>query len=203
MTSPRLRRMGFAIAPLALLVLIGVAAGPASKARSKTPPKPAAKTATPAPDKCCAVPPASAKTASAKTASAKPPANDYPGENATRHYVTVRGEIVDYFCYIEKGLTGPAHKDCGTRCVAGDVCMGILTTDKQLYMISVNHLRAMDPTAFRGIPDPFTTCRGWMAETVDLGGYAMERRGQKIIEIMNVKKASGPAPAGDPPARSQ
>jgi hypothetical protein len=193
MTFPRPRRVGFAIVPLALLVVIGVGAGPGpSKARSKTPPKPAA------PDKCCAVPPASAKPAASGKA-----ANDYPGENATRHYVTVRGEIVDYFCYIEKGLTGPAHKDCGTRCVAGDVCMGILTTDKQLYMISVNHLRAMDPTAFRGMPDPFTTCRGWMAETVDLGGYAMERRGQKIIEIMNVKKASGPPPAGDPPARSQ
>lgn len=84
--------------------------------------------------------------------------------------------------------------------------MGILTTDGALYMISVNHLRAMDPTAFRSIPDPFTTCRGWIAESVDLSGYAMERKGCKIIEIMAVKKASGPPPkpigAGDPPARS-
>jgi len=163
------------LAPMALLLAVAVAAGPQSAARAKAP----------AADKCCA-----------------PKASDYPGES-NRHYVTVRGEIVDYYCYIEKGLTGPAHKDCGTRCVAGDVCMGILTTDKQLYMISVNHLRAMDPLSFRNIPDPFTTCRGWIAETVDLGGYAMERRGQKIIEIANVKKASGPPPAGDPPARSQ
>lgn len=163
--------------PLGLLAAIVIGAGPQSGAKAG------------AGDKCCA--PNKAAT------------EDYPGETSKRHYVTVRGEIVDYFCYIEKGLTGPAHKDCGTRCVAGDVCMGILTTDKQLYMISVNHLRAMDPTAFRGISDPFTTCRGSIAETVDLGGYAMERRGQKIIEIMNVKKASGPPPAGDPPARSQ
>jgi hypothetical protein len=161
--------------PLVLLLGIAVAAGPQTSARA--PAKPA--------DKCCAK-----------------KAGDYPGEG-NRHFVTVRGEIVDYYCYIEKGLTGPGHRDCGTRCVAGDVCMGILTTDKQLYMISVNHLRAMDPLSFRNIPDPFTTCRGWVSETVDLGGYAMERRGQKIIEIASVKKATGPPPAGDPQAKLQ
>ncbi len=115
-------------------------------------------------------------------------------EQSNRHYVTLRGEIVDYYCYIEKGLTGLGHRDCGTRCVAGDICMGLLTTDGALYMISVNHLRAMDPIAFRTVPDPFTTCRGWMAEKVDLSGYAMERKGQRVIEIMAVKKASGPPP---------
>ena len=118
-------------------------------------------------------------------------------ERSNRHYVTLRGEIVDYYCYIEKGLTGLAHKACGTRCVAGDICMGLLTIDGELHMICVNHLRAMDPLAFRTIPDPFTTCRSWIAEKVDLSGYAMERKGQRIIEIMDVKKA-----VGDPPAKS-
>jgi len=117
-----------------------------------------------------------------------------------RHYATFRGEIVDYYCYIEKGYTGPFHKACGLRCVAGDVCMGLLTTDGALYMLSVNHLRAMDPLGFKGIPDPFTTCRGWIAETVDLSGYAMERKGQRIIEVADVKKASGAPPSVSPPS---
>ncbi len=121
----------------------------------------------------------------------KSPTPQPKGETSNRHYVTYRGEIVDYYCYIEKGLTGPMHKACGTRCVAGDICMGLLTTDGALYMISVNHLRAMDPLAFRTIPDPFTSCRSWIAEKVELSGYAMERKGQKIIEIMDVKKLSG------------
>ncbi|MBI4364784.1 MAG: hypothetical protein HY568_05075, partial [Candidatus Latescibacteria bacterium] len=109
------------------------------------------------------------------------------------------------YCYIEKGLTGPTHKECGTRCVAGDICMGLLTTDGDLYMISRNHLRAMDPLAFRGTPDPFNLCTGWIAEQVDLTGYAMERKGQRIIEIMGVKKAVGPPPkvGGSPPVESQ
>jgi hypothetical protein len=116
-----------------------------------------------------------------------------PGPGVVQHHEkrqlsTWRGELVDYYCYIEKGARGPEHRDCAVRCVAGDVCMGILTTDeKTLMMLSVNHLRAMDPRAWRGVPDPFTTCRGLLAETVDLTGYVLERHGQKIIEVTSVK----------------
>jgi hypothetical protein len=113
-----------------------------------------------------------------------------------RQLVTLRGEVVDYYCYIEKGATGPGHRDCGVKCVAGDVCMGLLTTDGRLMMISVNHMRAMEPLAWRGIPDPFNTCRGLIAETVDLTGYFMERKGQRIIEIMGVKPVTKTASAG-------
>lgn len=154
---------------LGLLLVLAIAAGPQSANKN---PKPAAQVA--------------------KPASAPQPL----GSN--RRYVTVRGEIVDYYCYIEKGLTGLGHKACGTRCVAGDICMGILTNDGALYMISVNHFRAMDPIGMSSVPDPFNTCRGWIAEKVDLSGYAMERKGQRIIEIMDVKKA-----IGDPPVQLQ
>jgi hypothetical protein len=73
--------------------------------------------------------------------------------------------------------------------------MGLVTQEGNLYMISVNHLRAMDPLAFKGIPDPFNRCRGLLSETVDLTGYEMGRKGQKIIEIMDVKPV-GPSPKG-------
>ncbi len=124
-----------------------------------------------------------------------PPAKSGQVERSARRLVTVRGEIVDYYCYIEKGLTGPAHRECGVKCVAGDVCMGILTTDDQLYMISVNHIRAMTPLSFQGIADPFDKCRRMIAEQVDLTGFAMERKGQKIIEIVDVRKVGDPSPA--------
>ena len=115
-----------------------------------------------------------------------------PPEKEGRTLVTLRGEIVDYYCYIEKGLTGPSHRECGLKCVTGDVCMGLLTTNGELLMISVNHIRAMTPTAFPGIPDPFKKCTKMIAEKVDLTGYAMQRKGQKIIEIMDVKKVGAP-----------
>jgi hypothetical protein len=106
---------------------------------------------------------------------------------SNRTLVTLRGEVVDYYCFIEKGLRGPGHLECAVKCVAGDVCMGLYTTDGELLMISVNHLRAMDPLSFKGIPDPFNRCRGLLSQTVDLTGYRMERLGQKILEIMDVK----------------
>ena len=115
-----------------------------------------------------------------------------PTEKDGRTLTTLRGEIVDYYCYIEKGLTGPSHKECGLKCVAGDVCMGLLTTNGELLMISVNHIRAMTPHAFQGIPDPFRKCTTMIADKVDLTGYAMQRKGQKIIEIVDVKKVGAP-----------
>jgi hypothetical protein len=111
-----------------------------------------------------------------------------PREGSGKRSVTFRGEIVDYYCYIEKGLTGPAHRECGLKCVAGDVCMGLLTEDDELYMLSVNHLRAMTPTAFEGIPDAFTQCRSMISMKVELHGKAMQRKGQKIVEVESVKK---------------
>jgi hypothetical protein len=66
-----------------------------------------------------------------------------------RTLMTLRGELVDYYCYIEKGARGPEHRDCAMRCVAGDICMGLLTPDQKLMMLSVQHLRVMEPLARR------------------------------------------------------
>ena len=154
------------LASLASIVLIALAAG-AAIGRSTSPP------------------PSPKNVAAPKADPAKKNAAGLQVSN--RRLVTVRGEVVDYYCFIEKGLRGPGHLECAVKCVSGDVCMGMYTQQGELFMISVNHLRAMDPLAFKGIPDPFNRCRGLLAQTVDLTGYAMERHGQKILEIMDVK----------------
>ena len=105
-----------------------------------------------------------------------------------KHAVTVRGEIVDYYCYIEKGLTGPQHKECGLKCVAGDVCMGILTDQGDLYMLSIDHIRAMAPQTFQGVPDPFKACMSMVSQHVEIRGSLMERKGQRILEVAAVRK---------------
>ncbi|HEU4723663.1 MAG TPA: hypothetical protein VFU59_00050 [Candidatus Eisenbacteria bacterium] len=161
-------------ASLATVVLVALAAG-AAIGRSTSPPPPPKNVA-----------PAKAAGERKNAAGLKV---------ADRRLVTVRGEVVDYYCFIEKGLRGPGHLECAVKCVAGDVCMGMFTQQGELYMISVNHLRAMDPLAFKGIPDPFNRCRGLLSQTVDLTGYAMERHGQKILEIMDVKPV-GPSTKG-------
>ena len=161
-------------ASLTVVVLAALAAG-AAIGRSTSPPPPPKGTAT-------------AKAAPEKLNAAGLKA-------ANRRLVTVRGEVVDYYCFIEKGLRGPGHLECAVKCVSGDVCMGMYTQEGELFMISVNHLRAMDPLAFKGIPDPFNRCRGMLSQTVDLTGYTMERYGQKILEIMDVKPV-GPTTQG-------
>ncbi|MEK7315672.1 MAG: hypothetical protein AABZ94_00450 [Candidatus Eisenbacteria bacterium] len=171
-TSPAPRWIRFA--SMTAVVVVALAAG-AAIGRSTSPPPPPKGTAT------------------AKAAPEKLNAAGLKVSN--RRLVTVRGEVVDYYCFIEKGLRGPGHLECAVKCVAGDVCMGMYTQEGELYMISVNHLRAMDPLAFKGIPDPFNRCRGLLSQTVDLTGYAMERFGQKILEIMDVKPV-GPTTQG-------
>ena len=156
--SARRQRFATVLAVVAVALIAGAAIG-----RSTAPPPPDTK-----------APPATQKNAAGLEISA-------------RRLVTLRGEVVDYYCYIEKGLRGPGHLECAVKCVAGDVCMGLVTQQGDLYMISVNHLRAMDPLSFKGIPDPFNRCRGLLSQTVDLTGYAMERKGQRILEIMDVK----------------
>jgi hypothetical protein len=132
---------------------------------------------------------ATAPKASTAPNAAKAPATGQvcpPGTG--KHRVTVRGEIVDYYCYIEKGLLGPQHKDCGLKCVAGDVCMGILTEQGDLYMLSIDHIRAMAPLTFQGIPDPFKQCMSMVSDHVEIRGNLMERKGQRILEVSAVHK---------------
>src|SRR5262249_50243445 len=157
------------LATLALLTfaILSVAGSPAttSKSASKTTPAKAAPAPAPAAT-CQACPPPT----TAKMVQAGPPTPDtVPGEHK-RELVWVRGEIVDYYCFIEKGstATGPNHRQCAMKCVAGDICMGLLSNDGQLYMISVDHLRAMMPLTYEGIPDPWQECRKLISEKVDL-----------------------------------
>jgi len=128
--------------------------------------------------------------ATPKTSSAtnSPATGDVCPPGTGKHAVTVRGEIVDYYCYIEQGLTGPQHKECGLKCVAGDVCMGILTDQGDLYMLSIDHIRAMAPQTFQGVPDPFKACMSMVSQHVEIRGSLMERKGQRILEVAAVRK---------------
>ncbi|HET9697754.1 MAG TPA: hypothetical protein VFP40_12865 [Terriglobales bacterium] len=48
---------------------------------------------------------------------------------------TVQGEVVDVSCYMQLGKTGPKHADCGARCARMGQPVGILTSDKTLYLV--------------------------------------------------------------------
>jgi hypothetical protein len=48
---------------------------------------------------------------------------------------TVKGELVDISCYMQLGKTGEKHIDCGSKCVRNGQPAGILTSDKELYIV--------------------------------------------------------------------
>jgi len=48
--------------------------------------------------------------------------------------VTVTGEVVDMWCYLEGGDRGPAKKACATACVKAGNPIGILDAKGNLYV---------------------------------------------------------------------
>src|SRR5690349_3735621 len=49
------------------------------------------------------------------------------------------GEIVDLGCYTGHGAKGEGHKDCGLKCVANGMPMGLLTNGNKVYVLTMNH----------------------------------------------------------------
>lgn len=49
--------------------------------------------------------------------------------------VTVKGEVVDLWCYLEGGDHGAEHKQCGIACAKAGNPIGILTEKGDIYMM--------------------------------------------------------------------
>jgi hypothetical protein len=54
---------------------------------------------------------------------------------------TLTGEVVDLVCYLPHPQTGagPSHKKCAETCLKKGLPMGILTEDKQVYLLLEDH----------------------------------------------------------------
>src|SRR5881397_1154225 len=48
--------------------------------------------------------------------------------------VTITGEVVDLWCYLEGGDRGPAKKDCATACAKAGNPVGVLDAKGNLYV---------------------------------------------------------------------
>jgi hypothetical protein len=49
--------------------------------------------------------------------------------------LSITGEVVDVSCYTQLGKRGPAHKECGAKCVLAGAPVGIVTADNTLYIL--------------------------------------------------------------------
>jgi hypothetical protein len=86
---------------------------------------------------------------------------------------TLTGEIVDMGCFVEHGAKGEKHVGCASKCIAGGMPMGLLTTDGKLYLITLDHDNA----------DPYNQCKDWAAKQVTLTGTIAERSGVRAIDV--------------------
>lgn len=53
---------------------------------------------------------------------------------------TVAGEVVDMFCYMTHGRSGPKHSKCAKACVDSGAPAGLLDDQGGLYLLVTDHL---------------------------------------------------------------
>ena len=98
---------------------------------------------------------------------------------------TLKGEVVDMGCYMAHEAHGAKHKECGAKCVAGGMPMGLLTSTGKLYLITLNHDDA----------DAYNHLKDWIDSDVEVTGVVTERAGMRSIDVSSAKAAMATATA--------
>lgn len=91
--------------------------------------------------------------------------------------VTVKGEVVDLWCYLEGGDRGPAKKECATACAKAGNPIGILDAKGNLYVAAglQDHQPAKDLLSDK------------MSENVTVSGVLVRKGGVPMIYVESVK----------------
>lgn len=90
--------------------------------------------------------------------------------------VTVKGEVVDTFCYAAMGASGPGHAKCGMGCAAKGIPVG-LVEGKKMYIL----LPAKDAE-----PLPKAVIEH-MGKVVTVTGKTYESGGNSFLTVESVK----------------
>ena len=91
--------------------------------------------------------------------------------------VTVKGEVVDLWCYLEGGDHGDKHKECATTCAKAGNPMGIVDAKGNVYVLMgiQDHQPGRDVLLDR------------MAQTVTVTGTLVRKGGSQVLYISSVK----------------
>ncbi len=119
---------------------------------------------------------------SATTVAAAVDAKPLPGK-----VVTLKGEIVDYSCYLQLGKHGGKHRDCGQKCLKAGMPIGLLMQDGTLYLLmeEEHNLRRDSGTNFRDAAIEN------MAYIVEVTGTLSEVDGQRAVFVTGFLKKKG------------
>jgi arsenate reductase len=103
--------------------------------------------------------------------------------------MTIKGEAVDLWCYMEGGDRGAAKKECATACAKAGNAIGIVDGTGAVYVASglQDHQPARDLLIER------------MNEPVEVTGTVVSKGGMRMIFVKSVKSAKAVAkPAATP-----
>jgi len=98
--------------------------------------------------------------------------------------ITVRGEIVDFSCYIQLGKHGEKHRSCGQKCVANGQPIGLLTRTGSLYMLMPEE---HDPRRDGGV-DAKASASEHMGHIVEVNGTEASVGGYRAIYVQGLTK---------------
>jgi hypothetical protein len=91
---------------------------------------------------------------------------------------SVTGEVVDLACYLhDPNEHGAAHRKCAEVCVKKGMPMGLLTGDKQVYLLLEDHDNQK----------PYAALKDKAAETVTVEGEKVSQGGLQGIVVEVVK----------------
>lgn len=92
---------------------------------------------------------------------------------------SVTGEVVDLACYLvhPQSSTGSGHKKCAEVCLKKGMPAGLLTADKQLYLLLEDHDNQK----------PYAAVRDKAAQTVTVEGQKVTQNGMQGIVVEAVK----------------
>lgn len=92
---------------------------------------------------------------------------------------SVTGEVVDMACYMVHPETGhgQGHKKCAETCAKKGIPIGILTADKQVFLLLEDHDN----------PKPYAQLKDKAAETVTIEGNKVAQGGTTAIQVESIK----------------
>jgi hypothetical protein len=92
-------------------------------------------------------------------------------------HVTIKGEVVDMWCYLEGGDRGPAKKQCATTCAKAGNPIALLDEKGNLYVTA--GLKDHQPAQ--------AVLLDKMSEQVTVSGTLVKKGGVQMIYIDTVK----------------
>src|SRR5437879_2120333 len=90
---------------------------------------------------------------------------------------TIKGEVVDLWCYLEGGDRGPAKKECATACAKAGNPIGVLDAKGTLYVAA--GLKDHQPAQ--------SVLLNKMSDQVTVTGTVVKKGGVQMIYVDSVK----------------